>query len=145
MVVVEVVQMHDVACEPDQVLEQEYRAGRVSLGQWGEALVAQYLTRRGWQILDRNWRCRAGELDLVADDGVATVFIEVKTRTGLGFGHPLEAITRAKLAKLYEVAQYWLVAHPVSTRRPVRFDAVGVLRDQHRVPALAHVCGVSPS
>lgn len=137
--------MHDVACRPDVELEQRYRTGKVSLGKWGESLVAQYLTERGWQILDQNWRCRAGELDLVGDDGTATVFIEVKTRKGLGFGHPLEAITRAKLAKLYEVAQYWLVAHPVSTRRTVRFDAVGVLRDHHWPPTVAHVRGVSPS
>lgn len=98
----------------------------------GEELAAQYLTRLGWTILARNWRCSVGELDIIASEPAvpgepdAIVICEVKSRQGTGFGLPVEAINRAKVAKLREVALHWLQAqdHPVG---PLRFDALGVL------------------
>ena len=96
------------------------------LGRHGEGIAAAYLTATGLQVLDRNWRCREGELDLVARDGDALVFCEVKTRRGTGFGHPVEAVTPAKQRRLRTLAHRWLAAHDHHAP-DLRFDVVGVL------------------
>ena len=96
------------------------------LGARGERIAVAYLTDTGLRVLDRNWRCREGELDVVARDGDALVFCEVKTRRGLGFGHPVEAVTPAKRRRLRVLAQRWLAAHDEHAPE-VRFDVVGVL------------------
>jgi putative endonuclease len=96
------------------------------LGGRGERIAAAYLTNAGLRVLDRNWRCRDGELDLVARDGDILVFCEVKTRRGIGFGHPAEAVTRAKQRRLRTLAQRWLAAHDEHAP-DLRFDVVGVL------------------
>jgi putative endonuclease len=96
------------------------------LGQRGERIAARYLTDRGLRLLDRNWRCREGELDIVARDGDAIVFCEVKTRREVGFGHPVEAVTLTKQRRLRLLAQRWLAAHDEHAR-DLRFDVVGVL------------------
>jgi putative endonuclease len=77
---------------------------RKSLGRLGEELAARALAARGYRIRQRNWRCPAGELDIVAEDGDVLAFVEVKTRRGRAFGAPEEAITPAKQAKLIELA-----------------------------------------
>ena len=80
------------------------------LGARGEELVAVYLEDRGYQILERNWRIKDGEIDLIAiSDTNILVFIEVKTRTSNAFGHPLEAITKEKAHRLQKLALAWLV------------------------------------
>jgi putative endonuclease len=96
------------------------------LGVHGERIAAAYLTRVGLRILDRNWRCREGELDLVAREGGALVFCEVKARRGTGYGLPVEAVTVAKQRRLRLLAQRWLAAHDEHAPE-VRFDVVGVL------------------
>ncbi len=96
------------------------------LGGHGERIAAAYLTDAGLQVLDRNWRCREGELDIVARDGDALVFCEVKTRRGIGYGHPVEAVTPAKQRRLRLLAQRWLAAHDEHAP-DLRFDVVGVL------------------
>ena len=98
----------------------------LELGSHGEHVAATYLTDAGLRVLDRNWRCREGELDIVARDGNALVFCEVKTRRGIGFGHPVEAVTAAKQRRLRTLAQRWLAAHDEHAPE-VRFDVVGVL------------------
>src|SRR5205085_1544696 len=80
----------------------------------------------GLRVLDRNWRCREGELDIVARDGDALVFCEVKTRRGTGFGHPVEAVTPTKQRRLRTLAQRWLAAHDEHAP-DLRFDVVGIL------------------
>ena len=82
------------------------------IGALGEDFVAKYLVAKNYQILDRNWRIRDGEIDLVAmsENGIL-VFIEVKTRTSIAFGHPLEAITRDKAYRLQKLALAWLTVH----------------------------------
>ena len=75
------------------------------LGAHGERIAAAYLTDSGLRVLDRNWRCRDGELDIVARDGDALVFCEVKTRRAVGFGHPVEAVGHAKQRRLRTLAQ----------------------------------------
>ena len=96
------------------------------LGAHGERIAAAYLTDSGLRVLDRNWRCRDGELDIVARDGDALVFCEVKTRRAVGFGHPVEAVTFAKQRRLRTLAQRWLAAHDEHAP-DLRFDVVGVL------------------
>ena len=96
------------------------------LGSRGETIAAVYLTDAGLSVLDRNWRCRDGELDIVAREGTAIVFCEVKTRRGTGFGHPVEAVTPVKQRRLRLLAQRWLSAHDEHAP-DLRFDVVGVL------------------
>ena len=82
------------------------------IGALGEDFVAKYLVSKNYEILDRNWRIKEGEIDLVAisENGVV-VFIEVKTRTSITFGHPLEAITRDRAYRLQRLALAWLTVH----------------------------------
>lgn len=113
--------------------------GTIQVWQDGEQYAANHLLRLGWQILDRNWSCSAGELDIIAYDPQAqqVVFCEVKTRRGLGYGQPLEAITAAKVAKLREVALHWLKSQP----KPVaslRFDGIGIVLPRGGPVELTH-------
>lgn len=101
-------------------------AAKDELGKRGEALAAAFLESRGLTVIDRNWRCSHGEIDLVARDGAQTVFVEVKTRSSLALGHPLEAITARKLARLRRLAAAWCEEHPGSYDS-IRIDAVGVI------------------
>jgi putative endonuclease len=99
---------------------------RAALGAYGERVAVQLLTDAGLEVLDRNWRCRTGELDVVARHGSALVFCEVKTRTGDGFGHPVEAVTAGKRRRLRQLAREWLAAHDHHAP-DLRFDVIGVL------------------
>ena len=101
-------------------------ADKDALGRRGEQLAADYLQGLGLSLVERNWRCSLGEIDLVMRDGSETVFVEVKTRAGLGYGHPLEAITAAKLARLRRLAGAWCEAHP-GEAASIRIDAVAVV------------------
>ena len=82
----------------------------------------------GLTILDRNWRCNAGELDIVAREGPALVFCEVKTRTSTTFGDPAEAVLGRKALRIRRLAHQYLTAHPDTHARDLRFDVVAVLR-----------------
>jgi putative endonuclease len=111
--------------------DEEGEAGRnprARLGAAGERLAAQLLERQGYRILERNWRCRYGELDLVAADGPELVFVEVKTRRGARLGSPEEAITGAKRRRLIAAAQTYL-AERGDEQHPYRFDVVAVALD----------------
>ena len=98
---------------------------RAALGSYGERVAVRALTEAGLQVLDRNWRCRDGELDVVAREGDALVFCEVKTRRGTGFGHPAEAVTPAKRRRLRRLARAWLASHDQHAP-DLRFDVVAV-------------------
>ncbi|HET7274594.1 MAG TPA: YraN family protein [Longimicrobiaceae bacterium] len=108
------------------------------LGDRGEALAARYLERGGWTILSRNFRMGRKEIDLVAHRGEVVAFVEVKTRSGRGYGHPLEAITWKKRREIQQVAAAWVDRHgrPEYT---YRFDAVAVQAMAGREPILDHV------
>jgi putative endonuclease len=97
------------------------------LGSYGENVAAAHLVAMGLTILDRNWRCEIGEIDIVARDGNTLVVCEVKTRSSTRFGEPLEGVTPRKAARLRRLAARWLLDRAV---RPadVRIDLVGVLR-----------------
>jgi putative endonuclease len=92
-------------------------------------------------VLDRNWRCEHGEIDLVALDGDCLVVCEVKTRRSTAFGEPVEAVTWRKAARLRRLASAWLADHDL---RPVavRIDVVGILRPEAGPASLRHVRGV---
>ena len=96
------------------------------LGERGETIAARHLTRLGLVVVDRNWRCDAGEIDLVLRDGAVLVICEVKTRTSTDYGDPLEAVTAAKVARLRRLAARWLRVHDCHPE-DVRIDMVGVL------------------
>jgi putative endonuclease len=88
------------------------RSRNLALGNFGESRVADYRLAEGDEIVDRNWRIREGEIDLVTlDKAGAFHFIEVKTRSSLAFGHPFEAITPSKLLRMQRLAMGWLVTH----------------------------------
>ncbi|GAA5030092.1 YraN family protein [Microbacterium fluvii] len=107
------------------------------LGRAGEDRAADHLRSIGFDIVARNWRCRLGEIDIIALDGDDLVVIEVKTRRGVGFGHPFEAIDPRKRRRLWRLAMAWMREHPNAARgRRLRFDAVGIIGE---VPALAPV------
>ena len=102
------------------------------LGQSGEELAARWYRAQGYEIVARNWRCRAGEIDIVARQGDLTVFCEVKTRTSTRFGLPVEAVGAAKQLRARRLAAAWFAGRPapsVSGHRggPVRFDVASVL------------------
>lgn len=101
-------------------------AAKDALGRRGEDLAAAHLIASGLIIVERNWRCAQGEIDLVARDGDELVFVEVKTRSSMRYGHPLEAITATKLARLRRLAGQWCAQHPGSGDR-IRIDAVAVI------------------
>ncbi len=101
------------------------KAARQGLGRTGERLAAEELTRQGYTIIERNFRCRHGEIDLIAEDATDLIFIEVKTRRGNAYGLPEEAVTPRKQQKLIQVATYYLDLHARS-ERSWRIDVVAV-------------------
>lgn len=121
------------------------RPVRQRVGFRGEDLAVAELERQGMQILARNWRCRLGEIDVVAREleaGRSTlVFCEVKCRTGLGFGAPLESITYAKLRKLRQLTAQWLATEHEQADH-VRIDAIGIVLIAGAQPDLTHVRGI---
>lgn len=96
------------------------------LGDRGEELAARHLVRAGWTVVNRNFRVGHREIDLVARRGEVVAFVEVKTRTGLGYGHPLEAITARKRREVQQVAAAWIERFGADGET-YRFDAVAVL------------------
>lgn len=112
-----------------------------TLGAYGEDVALRHLLDDGLSLVERNWRCPAGELDLVLRDGGTVVVCEVKTRVDTGHGHPLQAIGDRKLERLRRLADLWVEAHGV---RPdgIRIDFVGVLRPHRGAAVVEHVAGV---
>ncbi|MDQ3616708.1 MAG: YraN family protein [Actinomycetota bacterium] len=113
-----------------------------SLGAYGEAYAARHLASQGMVVLDKNWRCELGEIDLVLRDGSVLVVCEVKTRSSRAFGAPLEAVTQQKAARLRRLAARWLAEHTIHPDE-VRIDLVGVLVPPGRPAELEHARGVA--
>lgn len=99
---------------------------RRQIGTKEEALAAAFLEKQGYQILERNFRCRLGEIDLIARDGSALVFIEVKYRRNAAFGSPAEAVNRKKQQTICRVADYYRMIHRISEYQPCRFDVAAI-------------------
>jgi len=103
------------------------------VGQQGEQVAADYLTAKGYEILDRNYHSRFGEVDLVTEKNRCIVFVEVKTRTNDSYGLPEESVTPEKLAKIYDTALLWLQDHP-DLPDDWRVDAIAVMMDKTMTP-----------
>jgi len=116
---------------------------RAELGALGEQLATEHLRRLGLQILARNWRCRYGELDVIATDPTTStvVFVEVKTRTGDGFGGLAEAVSEPKARRLRRLAAMWLATQE-QRWEDVRIDVIGVRIGRRRTPEISHLQGV---
>ncbi|GCE20466.1 YraN family protein [Dictyobacter kobayashii] len=110
----------------EQRIGSSGNAARQGLGRTGERLAAERLEQVGYSILERNFRCRYGEIDLVAEHGSDLVFIEVKTRRGLTHGLPEEAVNRRKQQKIIQVGQYYLFVNNADLARSWRVDVVAV-------------------
>ena len=121
--------------------EQATETGTRALGRYGEDLAARYLTDLGMEVLERNWRCEHGEVDLVALDGDCLVVCEVKTRRSQRFGSPLEAVTHAKALRLRKLAARWTGEHRWRAAH-LRIDVIAVLLQSGRDPVLQHVEGI---
>ena len=118
------------------------QAERKALGDYGERLAAAHLVEKGFVILDRNWRCSAGEIDVVAADGDTLVVCEVKTRSGSGFGTPFEAITAAKAGRLHRLGWMWVKHHQVRCSG-LRVDVVAIVRAGRGGFRVDHIIGVA--
>ena len=112
-----------------------------AVGRYGEDVAAAFVARAGWTVLDRNWRCAEGELDLVALDGDEVVAVEVKTRRSATYGHPAEAVTPRKLARVRRLTARWLREHDVRARS-VRVDVIAVLVQRQGAAQVEHLVGV---
>lgn len=115
---------------------------RAQLGALGEQLAVEHLTSQGLRIVARNWRCRYGELDVIAEEAHRTVvFVEVKTRSGDGFGGVAEAVGPQKVRRLRRLAALWLGEHQ-QRWTTVRIDVIGVRVGRRREPEVFHLRGV---
>jgi putative endonuclease len=116
---------------------------RADLGAFGEQLAVDYLGGLGLQVLTRNWRCRYGELDVIAADPATrtVVFVEVKTRASDMFGGLAEAVSPPKVRRLRRLAGMWLAAQETKWSA-IRIDVVGVRIGRRRVPEITHLQGV---
>jgi len=117
-------------------------AQRQGVGRFGERLAVTHLLDQGYAVLERNYRCRWGEIDVVARDGTTLVVCEVKTRRGVGWGTPLESVTAAKAQRLRTLAEHWVRERGVSPG-DVRVDVIGVLLEGRDRPLIEHLRGVA--
>lgn len=111
------------------------------LGARGEALAALHLIDSGLEVVDRNWRSKYGELDIVARDGDVLVFVEVKTRSGTGYGTPAESVTYTKQQRIRRLALAWLDDRGSPWVR-VRFDVIAILLTREGDPVVSHLRAV---
>jgi len=116
---------------------------RAQIGALGEQLAVDHLTSLGLQVLERNWRCRYGELDVIAADadGSTVVFVEVKTRTSDRFGGVAEAVSPAKVRRLRRLAGLWLSGQDGSWAQ-IRIDVIGIRIGRQPKPELSHLQGI---
>ena len=116
---------------------------RAQLGAFGEQLAVEHLTGLGLAILARNWRCRYGELDVITADTASrtAVFVEVKTRTGDGFGGVAQAVTPQKVRRLRRLTSLWLAGQNAGWAG-IRIDVIGVRVGRCRTPEITHLQGV---
>jgi len=117
-------------------------AAKDDLGRRGEQVAASWLEQHGYTVLDRNWRCSIGELDLVVRRGGVTVFAEVKTRTSVAYGHPFEAITPAKARRLRRLSVEWCRKNGLGVDE-IRVDAIAVIDAWSATPSVEHVKGIA--
>ncbi|WP_341957313.1 YraN family protein [Microbacterium sp. LWH13-1.2] len=119
-------------------------AAKDELGRAGEEQAVRYLRTLGYEILDRNWRCTQGEIDIVASHGSHLAVVEVKTRRSDSYGHPFEAVDARKLRRLWQLAHAWASAHTDSARgMTIRIDAIGIVGADPARGTLEHLVALS--
>lgn len=130
--------------QPAEQTGEARRPDRRELGRLGENEAVRYLQMQGLTVIERNWRCREGEIDIVAldDTGGCLVVVEVKTRTSEFFGRAVEAVTPVKARRLRVLAARWLADHPIATSQ-VRIDVVGVLAPPGAAISIEHLRDVA--
>ncbi len=112
---------------------------RIRLGKWGEGVAVRFLQEKGYVLLATNYRCRWGEVDIVAQEGEELVFVEVRTRRGVEFGTPEESVTAAKARKLVATAQEFLQEHD-QAHAGWRIDLIAIRLDgDRRVQDITHL------
>ncbi|MEI8082742.1 MAG: YraN family protein [Actinomycetes bacterium] len=116
-------------------------ASNQARGRFGEDVAVRYLSSIGLTVIDRNWRCASGELDVVALDGGILVVCEVKTRSTAAFGGPLAAVTPVKLARLRRLAAEWIAEHPLAVEG-MRIDVIGVMCPPRGAADVSHLRAV---
>ncbi|MFO7689658.1 MAG: YraN family protein [Cryobacterium sp.] len=128
-------------------------ARKDDLGRRGEDYAVAYLERTGYRVIARNWRCPEGEIDVIVEQSGMVAFVEVKTRTSTRFGHPFEAITAVKLARMRRLAAAWCARSDTWPHR-IRLDVIAVITgpviprqtgpgaDQRVEPIIEHLTGV---
>lgn len=112
-----------------------------ALGRYGEEVAVAYLQHQGMTVIERNWRCEVGEIDIVAREGSTLVICEVKTRSSTDFGAPVQHLTPRKMRRLRQLAYRWLVERQVHAPA-LRIDAIGVVQAATGAPIIDHLRGV---
>ncbi|MDO8675401.1 MAG: YraN family protein [Candidatus Omnitrophota bacterium] len=117
-----------------------------SLGRWGEERAAEFLKAKGYRILERNYKNKIGEIDVIASDGKILIFVEVKTRRSLAYGQPYDSVTRHKQMKIARVAFSYLKYRCGTVDVNARFDVISIVRDgsgQTRIEHIPHAFDLS--
>jgi len=102
------------------------QAHHIELGKRGEDEACNYLKKQGYKIMERDFRCRFGQIDIIAEDESTLCFIEVKSRSSHSFGHPEEAITKAKRSRIKKISEYYMLLHKINNR-DCRYDVVAII------------------
>lgn len=108
------------------------------IGNKAEDLACEFLLKKGWEILDRNYYSGHSEIDIVAKDGICIVFLEVKMRSSTQFGQPFEQVTEAKVEHVFNAAEAWVIEHEMKDS-PMRFDVIGILKRKYKEPEINHI------
>ena len=111
---------------------------RLALGGYGEQVAAAYLHQQGYTLIERNFRCPLGEIDIIAKKGRNLIFVEVKTRRTVLFGAPQEAVGVRKQRQLIRVAQWYLKREGTARQHP-RFDVIAILSQKGKAPEVTHI------
>ncbi len=114
------------------------KKNKIELGKKGEKIAAEYLNKNGYKILEMNYRCKLGEIDIIANKKNTYVFVEVKTRRNLRFGYPAEAINVKKRQHMLRTAQYYIQIFHL-TNRNFRFDAIEIYFSDTEPPKINHI------
>lgn len=115
-------------------------AAKDDLGRAGEERAVRHLLVSGYEVLDRNWRCPLGEIDIVAARRGCLCVIEVKTRSSARYGHPFEALDARKVRRLWRLAHAWVAAHPdLAIHSHVRLEAIGIIGADPGTGVLEHL------
>lgn len=120
------------------VSEPNHKTGNKTLGEMGELIAVTFLQGLKYAIIERNYRCKCGEIDIIARDGRTLVFVEVKTRRTVAFGVPQLAVTPFKQRQVSKAALTWLAQKKLHNAN-ARFDVVAIIQGQHGGPDIDHI------